>query len=257
MSVQSKIALITGAAGGIGLGIAQRFARDGAKVVLSDILDEEGEQQAAAIRAEGGNAVYIRADTSDEADVERLVEAAEKAFDPVDIAVCSAGVAMAGKPFHETPLEDFRRVIDINLIGAFLVGKAVAARLVARGASGCIINISSVGGELAVAESPAYCVSKAALTMLTKTQALAMADHGVRVNAIGPGPVETPLTAHIQGDAKAMMLSRTPLRRFGTIEEMAGVAAFLASEDSGFITGQTIYADGGRLALNYVMAPKG
>ncbi len=256
MTMKGKTALITGAAGGIGLGIAQRFAREGAKVVLSDIQHEEGEKQAAAIRADGGEAVFIRADTSEEGDVERLLTEAENAFGPVDIAVCSAGVAMAGKPFHETPLEDFRRVIDINLIGAFLVGKAVAQRLVARGAPGSIINVSSVGGELAVAESPAYCVSKAALTMLTKTQALAMADHGVRVNAIGPGPVETPLTAHIEGEAKAMMLSRTPLRRFGSVEEMAGVAAFLASEDSGYITGQTIYADGGRLALNYVMAPK-
>jgi len=115
------------------------------------------------------------------------------------------------------------------------------------GSSRCLF-----GGVLAVAESPAYCVSKAGLGMLTKTMALALAPHGIRVNAIGPGPTTTPMTANLPPEAIDMMLSRTPLGRFGDATEMAGVAAFLASDDAGFVTGQTIYADGGRLALNYL-----
>jgi len=132
------------------------------------------------------------------------------------------------------------------------MGKAVARRMVEAQRPGVIIHISSVGAVLGVPESYAYCVSKAGLGMLTKTMALALAKHGVRVNAIGPGPTESPMTAHLPEAVRKMMLSRTPLGRFGQAEEMAGVAAFLASDDASYITGQTIYADGGRLALNYV-----
>lgn len=252
MGLNGKVACITGAAGGIGLAIAQRFAKDGAKVVISDVLEELGQSEARAIRDAGGNAQFFSADTTSESSVDALLAATADAYGPVDIAVCSAGIARGGKPFHETELADFESVLNVNLIGAFLFGKAVARQMVDRKAKGTIINVSSVGGVLAVAESPAYCVSKAGLGMLTKTMALALAPHGIRVNAIGPGPTTTPMTASLPPEAVDMMLSRTPLGRFGEAAEMAGVAAFLASDDAGFVTGQTIYADGGRLALNYL-----
>lgn len=251
-----KTALITGAAGGIGLAIAQRFARDGMSVVMADMKAETGEREAAGIRAQGGNALFVPCDTTDEAAVDALIARTEAFAGPPDVVVCSAGIAQGGKPFYETALADFEKVLDVNLIGPFLVGKAAANRMIALGRTGSIIHISSVGGVLGVANSPAYCVSKAGLTMLTKVMALALATKGIRVNAIGPGPTWSPLTrASLDEDATQMMLSRTPIGRFGDVEEIAGVAAFLASDDASYIIGQTIYADGGRLALNYVVPP--
>jgi NAD(P)-dependent dehydrogenase (short-subunit alcohol dehydrogenase family) len=256
MALDGKVALITGAAGGIGLAIALRYAADGAKVVLSDVQEAQGHAAADALAAAGFQAIFIRCDTSNEADVEALVDAAEKAYGGVDVAVCSAGIAKGTGPFHQTSAADFERTLKINLVGPFLLGKAVANRMLAAGRKGTIIHISSVGAVLGVADSPAYCVSKAGLGMLTKTMALALAPHGIRVNAIGPGPTITPMTAALDEEAVTRMLMRTPLGRFGEADEMAGVAAFLAGADASYITGQTIYADGGRLALNYTMPPK-
>lgn len=252
MSLANKVAVITGAAGGIGLAIAQRYARDGAKVVLTDLLEAQGEAEAKTLRDQGLYARFAKLDAADEAAIEALIDAIEAQEGPVDIAVCSAGVTRAGKVFYESDTADFEQVLRINLVGPYLMGKAVARRMVAAQRPGVIIHISSVGAVLGVPESYAYCVSKAGLGMLTKTMALALAKHGVRVNAIGPGPTDSPMTAHLPEAARKMMLSRTPLGRFGQAEEMAGVAAFLASDDASYITGQTIYADGGRLALNYV-----
>lgn len=252
MNLSGKIAVITGAAGGIGLAIAQRYARDGAKVILTDLLEAQGEAEAKALRDQGLHARFAPLDAADETAIEALIGEIEAREGPVDIAVCSAGITKAGKVFYESDTADFEQVLRINLVGPYLMGKAVARRMVEAQRRGVIIHISSVGAVLGVPESYAYCVSKAGLGMLTKTMALALAKHGVRVNAIGPGPTESPMTAHLPETARKMMLSRTPLGRFGQAEEMAGVAAFLASDDASYITGQTIYADGGRLALNYV-----
>jgi NAD(P)-dependent dehydrogenase (short-subunit alcohol dehydrogenase family) len=256
MTLQNKIAVITGAAGGIGLAIAQRYAAEGAEVVLLDLLVERGEAEAAALRAKGARAHFLTLDAGDEAVVNAAVARIETAIGPIDILVCSAGISGAPGPFYKTELAEFERTLRINLIGPFLIAKAVAARMVEQGRKGAIIHVSSVGGQLGVADSWPYCTSKAGLDMLTKTMALALAPHGIRVNAIGPGPIDSQMTAHLPENARAMMLSRTPLGRFGLAEEMAGVARFLASEDSSYVTGQTVYADGGRLALNYVMPPK-
>ena len=256
MSLQGKIAVITGAAGGIGLAIAQRYAADGARVVLTDVQVEKGEAEARALADQGLDAAFLALDAGDEAQVEGLVAHVEATLGPIDIAVCSAGMARATGVFYEAQTADFEAVLRLNLVGPFLMGKAVARRMVAAGRKGSIIHISSVGAVLGVAESYAYCVSKAGLGMLTKTMALALASHGVRVNAIGPGPTNSPMTEHLPEAARATMLSRTPLGRFGEASEMAGVAAFLASDDASYVTGQTIYADGGRLALNYVVDAK-
>lgn len=253
MRLADKVAAITGGAGGIGLAIAQRFAAEGARVVILDLLAESGEREAAALRAAGGRARFLHLDAGDEAGVNNAVADIEAHEGPIDILVCSAGISGAPGPFYATDTAIFERTLRVNLIGPFLIGKAVAARMVAAKRTGSIINVSSVGGQLGVAESWPYCTSKAGLDMLTKTMALALAPHGVRVNAIGPGPTDSPMTAHLPEAARDMMISRTPLGRFGKAEEMAGVALFLATDESGYVTGQTIYADGGRLALNYVM----
>jgi len=256
MSLQGKVAVITGAAGGIGLAIAQRYAADGARVVLTDVQADKGEAEAKALADQGLDACFRSLDAGDETQIEALIEDVEATLGPVEIAVCSAGMARATGVFYEAETADFEAVLKLNLIGPFLMGKAVARRMVAAGRRGSIIHISSVGAVLGVAESYAYCVSKAGLGMLTKTMALALAPHGIRVNAIGPGPTDSPMTAHLPEAARSMMLSRTPLGRFGEASEMAGVAAFLASDDASYVTGQTIYADGGRLALNYVVDTK-
>lgn len=256
MSLKGKIAVITGAAGGIGLAIAQRYAADGACVVLTDVQADKGESEARAMTDQGLDASFLPLDAGDEAQIEALVERVEATLGPIDIAVCSAGTARATGVFYEAETADFEAVLKLNLIGPFLMGKAVARRMVKTGRKGSIIHISSVGAVLGVAESYAYCVSKAGLGMLTKTMALALAPHGVRVNAIGPGPTNSSMTDHLTDAARAIMLARTPLGRFGEASEMAGVAAFLASDDASYVTGQTIYADGGRLALNYVVDAK-
>jgi NAD(P)-dependent dehydrogenase (short-subunit alcohol dehydrogenase family) len=253
MRLIGKVAVITGGAGGIGLAIAQRFAAEGATIVILDLLEENGAREADALRAEGGKAYFMRLDAGDEANVNDCVAQISADVGPIDVLVCSAGISGAPGPFYATDTAIFERTLRINLIGPFLIGKAVAARMVEEKRQGSIINVSSVGGQLGVAESWPYCTSKAGLDMLTKTMALALAPHGVRVNAIGPGPTDSPMTAHLPEAARDMMISRTPLGRFGTAEEIAGVALFLATDDSGYVTGQTIYADGGRLALNYVM----
>jgi NAD(P)-dependent dehydrogenase (short-subunit alcohol dehydrogenase family) len=257
MSTEAKTAVITGAAGGIGLAIAQRYARDGMKVVLTDLPGDKGEAEAEAIRQSGGWARFEGLDTTDEAAVEALFDRIEAEVGPVGVVVCSAGISTGGMPFHEMALEMFARVINVNLFGPFIVGKAAANRMIASGIKGSIIHISSVGSVLGVETSPAYCTSKGGLGMLTKVMALAMAKHDIRVNAIGPGPTWSPMTqAALDQPAVDMMLSRTPMGRFGEADEIAGVAAFLAGPDSAYITGQTIYADGGRLALNYVVPPR-
>jgi NAD(P)-dependent dehydrogenase (short-subunit alcohol dehydrogenase family) len=253
MRLQSKIAAITGGAGGIGLAIAQRFSAEGATVVILDLLDDHGEREARALRDAGGAAHFLRLDTGDEDAVNGCVAKIEAEIGAIDVLVCSAGISGAPGPFYATDTAVFERTLRVNLVGPFLIGKAVAARMVESKRQGSIIHVSSVGGRLGVADSWPYCTSKAGLDMLTKTMALALAPHGVRVNAIGPGPTDSPMTNHIPEAARGMMISRTPMGRFGKAEEMAGVALFLATEDSGFVTGQTIYADGGRLALNYVM----
>lgn len=255
MNLTGKVAFITGAAGGIGLAIAKRYADDGMRVVLTDLPGGNGETEAEAIRTAGAWARFEALDTTSESEVEALFDKVEAEVGPVEVVVCSAGIATGGMPFHEMPLEVFARVLNVNLFGPFIVGKAAANRMIASGTKGSIIHISSVGSVLGVETGPAYCTSKGGLGMLTKVMALAMAKHGIRVNAIGPGPTWSPMTeAALDAPAVEMMLSRTPMGRFAQTDEVAGVAAFLAGKDASYITGQTIYADGGRLALNYVVA---
>ena len=244
-------ALITGAARGIGLAIAERFVEEGAKVFLADI---DGDAVKAAADRLGGQA--LRVDLSTTAGIPGLVEAAESALGAIDILVNNAGVTHGAELF-DLEEADFDRVFGINLKAALFLTKAVGKRMAERG-RGAIINLSSVNAVLAIPNQIPYVVSKGAMRQLTNVTALALAPHGVRVNAIGPGTIMTDILKGIMDDraAEERILSRTPMGRLGDPSEIASVAAFLASDDASYITGQTIYPDGGRLGLNYTVPVK-
>lgn len=259
MTLENKVAIVTGGAGGIGLAIASRFLRDGAKVVIADIDDERGEAAEAELK-EIGEAAYVHCDVAEKLDVRNLVASTLNIHGDIDILVNNAGV-VAGADFLDLEEADFDRVISVNLKGAFLCSQAVARHLVDRveagGAAGTIINLSSINAVVAIADQVPYSISKGGLNQLTRVTALALAPYGIRVNAIGPGSIQTDMLAAVNEDeaAKARILSRTPLGRIGDPREIASIAAFLASDEASYITGQTIYADGGRLPLNYTVAP--
>ena len=249
--LKDKVAVLTGAARGIGLACAQRFAAEGAAVVLADRDEQAGAAAAASIPG----SEFVAADVSRKADVEAIVERALGRHGRVDVLVNNAGITHACD-FLDLEEEDFDRVLAVNLKSMFLCGQAVARAMVKAGVRGAIVNMSSANAVLAIPNQVPYVVSKGGINQLTKVMAVALAPHGIRVNAIGPGTILTDLAkqAVLTDDAaRRKILSRTPLGRCGEPEEVAAVAAFLASDDASYLTGQTIYPDGGRLALNYTV----
>ena len=246
-----RVAIVTGAARGIGLAIARRCADEGAAVVMADVAE------AALVEAARGvaNATAIVADVSRKADVARVVGAAAARTGRIDILVNNAGITHACE-FLDLAEDDFDRVLGVNLKSMFLCGQAVARHMVDHGVRGAIVNLSSVNAVLAIANQVPYTVSKGGVNQLTKVMALALAPHGIRVNGIGPGTIATEMArAAVLGseEGRRRILSRTPLGRLGEPEEVAAIAAFLASDDASYLTGQTIYPDGGRLGLNYTV----
>ena len=253
MKLADKVAIVTGATQGIGLACAERLVREGARVMLVDIKPE-GEQAAAQL---GEPARFFAADVSQKADVDAMIAATLQAFGRIDILVNNVGVTHAAD-FLDLAEDDFDRVLRINLKSMFLCGQA-AAREMVKQQSGSIINMSSVNSELAIPNQVPYVVSKGGVNQLTKVMALNLAPHGIRVNGIGPGTILTELAKKAvlgSPEARHTILSRTPLGRCGEPEEVASIAAFLASDDASYMTGQTIYADGGRMALNYTVPVK-
>ncbi|WP_295998081.1 SDR family NAD(P)-dependent oxidoreductase [Rugamonas sp.] len=253
MKLSDKVAIVTGATQGIGLACAQRLIAEGAKVMLVDIK----QHCAQVAEALGEAARFCAADVSQKADVDAMVAATMAAFGRIDILINNAGVTHAAD-FLDLTEDDFDRVLRINLKSMFLCGQA-AAREMVKQQSGCIINMSSVNAELAIPNQVPYVVSKGGINQLTKVMALNLAPHGVRVNGIGPGTILTELAKKAvlgSPEARHTILSRTPLGRCGEPEEVASIAAFLASDDASYMTGQTLYVDGGRLALNYTVPVK-
>ena len=246
-----RFVLITGAANGIGLACAERFAAEGATVAIADTAREAG---AAAAQRLGGH--FYGVDVSVKTEVDAMLADFVAKTGCIDVLVNNAGITHAAE-FLDVAEDDFDRVLRVNLKSCFLVGQAVARQMVAVGRGGAIVNMSSVNAILAIPNQVPYVVSKGGIAQLTKVMALALAPHGIRVNAIGPGTIATELAkkAVLTDDAsKKRVLSRTPLGRLGKPEEVASIAAFLASDDASYLTGQTIYPDGGRLALNYTVA---
>jgi len=258
VSLENKVAIVTGAARGIGYAVAKRFVMDGAKVVIADVDDEAG-QSAVEDLSGFGDVIYLHCNVAERLDVRNLVAETLTAFGDIDVLVNNAGIVV-GSDFLDLAEDDFDRVLSINLKGAFLCSQAVARHMVEKvqsgGAPGAIINMSSINSVVAIPNQIPYCVSKGGINQLTKATSLALAPHGIRVNAIGPGSIMTDMLASVNDDpaARNRILSRTPMLRIGDPSEIASVAAFLASADASYVTGQTIYADGGRLPLNYTVA---
>ena len=255
MRLADKVAIVTGGARGIGLAIARRYLAEGARVVIADVDVAAGEAEAKAL---GGNCRFVATDVGDVRAVANLIDQTIAAFGHLDILVNNAGIIHAAD-FLDLTEADFDRVLRVNLKGAFLAGQAAAKRMVeevkAGRAPGAVVNMSSINAVVAIPNHAPYCVSKGGIDQLTKVMALALAPHGIRVNAIGPGSIITDILKAVATDreAKRRIFARTPLGRIGDPDEIAAVAVFLASADASYITGQTIYADGGRLPLNYTV----
>jgi glucose 1-dehydrogenase len=257
MKLSGKVAVITGAARGIGRACAERFLSDGAKVVISDV---DGDNLAKTA-GELGHQNALRAiacDVAKRADLDRVVATAVKEFGGIDIMVNNAGVAR-NQDFLDISEKDFDDIIAINLKGAFFGVQAAARQMIAQGGGGVVINMSSVNALLAIPSLATYAISKGGMKQLTSVAAVALAPHNIRVVAVGPGTILTDMVASAIFNSEAArqsVLSRTPVGRGGEPSEVAAVVAFLASDDASYITGQTIYPDGGRLVLNYTVPVK-
>jgi NAD(P)-dependent dehydrogenase (short-subunit alcohol dehydrogenase family) len=261
-----RVFIVTGAANGIGFACARRLLEDGYRVVLADIDKSRGQKAIKEMGFGDDEALFVECDISKKLEVHNLIAESLSAFGGIDGLINNAGIAVKGGALDLTE-DDFDRVIATNLRGSFLVSKAVAnyfvseiesredrSRLTDRPYS--IVNMSSINDTVAIPDYLAYTVSKGGLLQLTKSMALELAPYGIRVNAIGPGSVKTDMLSDVAGDGLEKIYSRTPLGRLALPDEIAGVAAFLLGEDSSYITGQCIYVDGGRLALNYTMPKK-
>lgn len=252
MRLNNRVALVTGGAQGIGAACVRRFITEGAKVVFVDRLVEAGN---ALARELGPSAVFVEGDVTDPALAAQAVARARGAFGGLDILLNNAGITHACG-FLDLDPADFDRVLGVNLKSYFLFGQAAARAMVDQGRGGAIIHMSSVNAILAIPDQVPYVVSKGAVNQLTRVMAISLAPHDIRVNAIGPGTIATELARQaVMGspEARHKLMSRTPLRRLGEPDEVARVAVFLASEDASYMTGQTVYPDGGRLALNYTV----
>lgn len=245
LKLEGKVAIVTGSARGIGCAIAEAFAREGALVVITDRDYEEAEKTAARI---GSGAIAIGADVSKPDEIEALFEQVVERLGKVDILVNNAGIG-AARLVIDIALDEWERIIRINLTGAFLCSQQAARRMIAQGTGGKIVNIVSLSGQKGGVGRSAYGASKAGLEVLNKIMAVEFAEHGITVNAIAPGPImtETGKAMHTP-ETVAAYHRLIPQRRYGEPAEIASAAVFLASEDASYITGHTLNVDGGFLA---------
>jgi NAD(P)-dependent dehydrogenase (short-subunit alcohol dehydrogenase family) len=250
-----QVIVITGAAQGIGAACAELLSRSGAAVALWDVDAARGEALATRINEAGGSARFFACDVAQATQVTRALDATHEQLGAVNGLVNNAGIFKAAD-FLDITEADWDAVIDVNLKGAFLVGQAVARHMAAHGEGGAIVNMSSVNAVMAIPSIASYNASKGGINQLTRVMALALADQGIRVNAVAPGTIATELAAQAvlgSAEARQRILSRTPLKRLGEPQEIAQVCAFLLSSAASYMTGEVVYVDGGRLALNYTV----
>jgi glucose 1-dehydrogenase len=258
---QDKVIIVTGGAQGIGWACVETFLSAGAKIVCADMDEAKARSQIEMLEtSQKENILFCKTDVSKSADVNHLIKTTTAHFGRLDVMVSNAGVIHKAS-FLELKEDDFDRVLSINLKGVFLCGQAAAKEMLAQRDNGitngldAIINMSSVNAVLAIPEITPYIVSKGGINQLTKVMAISLASEGIRVNAVGPGSINTDMLKVAMADesARKTVLSRTPMGRPGEPSEIANVVKFLASAESSYISGQTIYADGGRMGLNYVV----
>ncbi len=249
MKLQDKVAIVTGAATGIGQAIAIRFANEGAKVVVDYVGNPDSANQTVEqIKALGSKAIAIAADVSNPEQVAALLDGTIKEFGRLDIVVNNAGIETKA-PFVDYPLDHLQKILAVNLVGPFVVSQAAARQMIKQGNGGRIINISSIHEDLPMPTNAAYCASKGGLRMLTRTICVELAKDRITVNNIGPGAVFTPIDADIQAnpELEKALMAEIPLNRWGKPEEIAGLAVYLASDEASYITGSTFFIDGGML----------
>jgi glucose 1-dehydrogenase len=262
MSFAGKTVIVTGAGNGIGRAIAVKFAEAGTHTIIADIDEAAGQATTTDLTQVGLSARFVRCDVGDEADVAALIAAALEFGGSVDVLINNAAI-LDSADFLDLAPDEFDRVLRVNLRGAFLVGQAAARQMVAQvkagSKPGAIVNLSSVNAIFALPDHAAYSISKGGISQLTKVMALSLAKYNIRANAIGPGSIRTAMLQQVMSDdgIRRRIMSRTPLGRLGEADEIAAVALFLASDAASYITGQTIYADGGRLPLNYTVPVEG
>jgi len=247
MNLKNKVAIVTGSRRGIGKAIALALAKAGANIVVSDINLDDCNKLVEEIKAINGNALAVKTDVSNPEDVSQMINLTTEKFGKVDILVNNAGIYMQ-KSLTDVTEQDFDRTLDINLKGVFLCSKAVVPEMIKQG-KGKIINITSIAGQVGFANSSAYCASKGAIINITRELALELAQYKINVNAIGPGVIETDMTKDLLEDkaTKETLLANIPLSRIGKPEDIANAALFLASDNSDYITGITLFVDGGWL----------
>ena len=247
MKVKNKIAIVTGSGRGIGKSTVLELAKEGAKVVVSDIDIKECQNVCDEIKKIGSDAIAVKCDISKKSDVDAMIKKIMQKFQKIDILINNAGVVLM-KPFVEMTEKDWDFVLDINLKGVFLCTNAVVKQMIKQ-KSGKIISVASIAGEVGFMNTSAYCASKAGIINLTRGLALELSPHNINVNAIAPGVIATKMTEDMLKDKKTkeVLLASTPLGRVGQPEEIGKAAVFLASDDSNFITGHTLVVDGGWL----------
>ncbi len=250
MRLKDKVAVVTGSSRGIGKAIAIKLAKEGAAVVVNSRKKESAQKVVDEIVKAGGKAVAVEGDVSKAETAKKLVDAAVKGFGSLDIFVNNAGTITYAN-FLDLKEEQWDALMDVDLKGVFLCSQAAAKQMIKQGNGGKIINISSIAGFIGFHNLPHYCAAKAGVIELTKQMALELAPHRINVTSIGPGAIQTDMTKQLEDDPKYLkqILARIPLGRLGQPEEIANVAAFLASDESNYITGETIFVDGGWLTF--------
>ncbi|SNZ17108.1 glucose 1-dehydrogenase [Terribacillus aidingensis] len=243
--LKGKTAIVTGSSKGIGRAVAERFGSEGMNVVVNYHGDEDGATEAAEkIRQAGGKAIVIQADVSKKEDVQKLLKAAVDEYGSMDVMVNNSGFSKPA-PLHEMDEEDWRSVIDVNLTGTFLGGQAALRYMLENDIQGSIINMSSVHQQIPKPSDSHYAASKGGIKLLTETMALEYADKGIRVNAIAPGTIATDRNDDTKPENETKQMKKIPMQTFGKPEEIAAAAAWLASREASYVTGTTLFVDGG------------